>query len=136
MISWNDIEQPVISRAEDRCEYCKMHQSLQGATFHVEHITPSSRGGDSKPPNLALACPSYNLRKSDRTETPDPQTGLLVPFFNPRTNKWGAHFKWDGFTIQAVSGIGRAMLAALDLNHPRRLKIRRAEAMFELFPPP
>ena len=35
----------VSTRAGDRCEYCRMHQSLQGATFHVEHIVPRSRGG-------------------------------------------------------------------------------------------
>ena len=37
----------VQERADQRCEYCRMHQSLQGATFHVEHIVPSSRGGVS-----------------------------------------------------------------------------------------
>jgi hypothetical protein len=32
--------------------------------------------------------------------------------------------------------IGQATVAALALNHPRRLQIRQAEALFELFPPP
>ena len=43
----------VRSRAGDRCEYCRMHQSLQGATFHVEHVRPASAGGPSSPDNLA-----------------------------------------------------------------------------------
>ena len=30
---------------------------------------------------------------------------------------------------------GRATVFALDLNHPRRLLIRQAEALFGLFPP-
>lgn len=47
-------------RANGRCEYCKMDQSLQGATLHVEHILPGSRGGSSRLENLARACPSCN----------------------------------------------------------------------------
>jgi len=35
-----------------------MHESLQGATFHVEHIVPRSAGGSDTMDNLALACPS------------------------------------------------------------------------------
>ncbi len=42
------IEQEVAQRAGQRCEYCRMHQSLQGATFHVEHIIPRSRNGSSQ----------------------------------------------------------------------------------------
>jgi hypothetical protein len=30
---------------------------------------------------------------------------------------------------------GRATIAALDLNHERRIRIRQAEQMFGLFPP-
>lgn len=61
----------VRERALDRCQYCLMHQSLQGATFHVEHIIPRSQGGPFELSNLALACPSYNLHKADRTMTID-----------------------------------------------------------------
>jgi len=64
-------------RARQRCEYCCMHQSLQGATFHVEHIVPLSRGGASAPENLAWCCPSCNLHKSDRTHAVDPETNQL-----------------------------------------------------------
>ena len=30
------LSQSVRSRAHGRCQYCLMHESLQGATFHVE----------------------------------------------------------------------------------------------------
>jgi len=43
----------VRERAGDRCEYCRMHQALQGATFHLEHITPGSCGGATALENLA-----------------------------------------------------------------------------------
>ncbi|HEV3039470.1 MAG TPA: HNH endonuclease [Candidatus Angelobacter sp.] len=32
-----------------------MHESLQGATFHVEHIIPKSKGGESSLENLAFS---------------------------------------------------------------------------------
>lgn len=129
------VEQQVQSRAGDRCEYCRMHQSLQGASFHVEHISPKSRGGDSTLNNLAWACPSCNLRKSDRVELSDPDSGELVFLFNPRLNDWDTHFRWNGYELVGQSAVGRATISALDLNHPRRLRIRQAEEIFDLFPP-
>jgi 5-methylcytosine-specific restriction endonuclease McrA len=60
-----------------------MHQALQGATFHIEHVVPCSRGGADEPDNLAWACPGCNLHKSDRVEVVDPETGAIVPLFNP-----------------------------------------------------
>lgn len=112
-----------------------MHQSLQGASFHVEHVMPRSRGGPSTLENLAWACPGCNLGKADRMEAPDPQTGLASPFFNPRRDSWIDHFRWEGHEIVAITPVGRATLAVLDLNRPRRILIRRAEGLFGLFPP-
>ena len=131
----NEIAVAVEARAQGRCEYCRMHQALQGATFHVEHIQPRSRGGSSELHNLAWCCPSCNLHKSDRVEAPDPDTGRTVPLFNPRTQNWREHFYWDRFRMMARTPMGRAILQTLDLNHPRRLLVRRAEARFSLFPP-
>lgn len=135
MTSWSEIERQVQRRAAARCEYCWMHESLQGATFHVEHIVPRSRGGHSTLDNLAWACPGCNLRKSDRVQVHDPATGASVPLFNPRSHDWSDHFRWDGYSVVPLTPIGRATVAALDLKHPRRLRIREAEEMFELFPP-
>jgi HNH endonuclease len=135
MTSRRDLEQQVEARAAGRCEYCRMHQSLQGATFHVEHVVPRSRGGHSQLDNLAWACPSCNLHKANRIEVIDPDTGRQVPLFHPRVDDWQAHFRWDGYRVVGQTPIGRATVAALALNHPRRLQIRQAEELFELFPP-
>lgn len=78
------VRELVVARARDRCEYCRMHQSLQGATFHVEHIIPRSRGGSSDLENLAWACPGCNLHKSDRVEIFSPDSCGVIPLFNPR----------------------------------------------------
>jgi hypothetical protein len=129
------IRREVETRAGDRCEYCGMHQSLQGAQFHVEHILPISSGGTSELQNLALACPGCNLRKSDRVVVFDDQTGTNVPLFNPRIDLWAEHFQWSGYALIAQTSMGRATIAALELNHSRRIKIRHAEKWFGLFPP-
>ena len=112
-----------------------MHQSLQGATFHIEHVLPSARGGSDEADNLALACPSCNLHKGDRTEVPDPDSATAARLFNPRADRWSEHFRWDGYRVVSVTVIGRATVFALQLNHSRRLLIRQAEEAFGMFPP-
>jgi hypothetical protein len=113
-----------------------VHQSLQGATFHIEHIVPQSAGGSDAADNLAPSCPSCNLGKSNRVVVPDPETAQDVPLFDPRTNRWTDHFAWDeDWRIVGLTPIGRATIAALNLNHPRRVLIREAEEWFDLFPP-
>ncbi len=125
----------VEQRAMHRCEYCGMHQSLQGGQFHIEHICPTSHGGTSQLNNLALACPGCNLRKTDHMFAYDDGSEATVRLFNPRTDNWSEHFRWIGYEVIGQTSIGRAMVALLDLNHPRRIRIRQAEEMFELFPP-
>jgi len=112
-----------------------MHQSLQGATFHVEHIIPSSMGGDSEEANLAWCCPSCNLHKSSNMEAIDPISGNLVTLYNPRRDKWEEHFEWAKYQLGGRTPTGRATVNALHLNHPRRVLIRQAEELFDLFPP-
>ena len=126
----------VRKRAGGRCEYCGMAQEMQGATFHVEHIVPRSRGGESFATNLALACPSCNLHKSDRTESIDPETGEMVALFHPRRDRWEDHFVWRGFNLAGTTSKGRATIDVLNLNHPRRIRVRNMEQKLDLFPPP
>ena len=134
--SWAETTRQVIARAKNRCEYCLMHQSLQGATFHIEHVVPQSAGGPDTADNLALACPSCNLGKSDRVRVIDPQTEQEVPLFNPRADRRADHFAWDEeWRIVGLTPTGRATVAALNLNSPRRVRIREAEEWFDLFPP-
>ena len=125
----------VATRANGRCEYCGMHQSLQGATFHVEHIVPQSRGGNSDLENLAWCCPACNLHKANRIESIDPGENVNTRLFHPRQDIWPEHFEWVDMRILGKTRIGRATIALLDLNHDRRLLIRQAETLFDLFPP-
>lgn len=135
MTSRSELEREVSLRAANRCEYCRMHQSLQGASFHLEHVIPTSRGGESDLQNLAWSCPGCNLRKSNRIEAPDPESGTMASLFHPRKDSWSGHFVWDDYQLVGRTPCGRATVAAFDLNHERRIRIRQAEQMFGLFPP-
>jgi hypothetical protein len=130
-----EIRHFVESRAGQRCEYCRMHQSLQGASFHIEHIVPLSLGGTDDLDNLAWACPGCNLKKSNRVSAVDPDTGLEVQLFHPRHDHWEAHLTWQEYRLVGLTSLGRALIAAFDLNHTRRCRIRQAEELFGLFSP-
>ena len=64
----------IVHRAGNRCEYCRLNQEAQEASFHIDHINPSARGGLTEPDNLALACVSCSLHKSARRSALDPLT--------------------------------------------------------------
>jgi hypothetical protein len=135
MTPWSEFGKTVEQRAGGRCEYCRMHQSLQGATFHVEHIIPRCFGGQSELHNLAWSCPSCNLHKSNRVDVHLADSDLRVPLFNPRTDNWNDHFRWDDYYLVSPTSVGRATIDLLQLNQERRIRIRQAEALFGLFPP-
>lgn len=121
-------------RAQDRCEYCLISQDLQGAQYHIEHILPQSKGGKTQIDNLALACPSCNLYKSNHTEAIDPITQQLIKLFNPRTDLWEAHLKLDWNKIVGLTDIGRTTIELLRLNSDRKLQIRELERLIGLSP--
>jgi 5-methylcytosine-specific restriction endonuclease McrA len=86
----------VIERADSRCEYCRLSQEGQEATFHLDHIIPKLVGGETIAENLALACVSCSLRKAARQSAIAPQTGREVSLYNPRSDDWHDHFKREG----------------------------------------
>jgi hypothetical protein len=126
----------VIRRAGNRCEYCGLAQVGQVATFHVDHIRPRAANGPTTLANLALACVSCSLRKSARTAAADPETGIVAPLFNPRSDRWRDHFMWDGTLVLPLTVTGRATAAALALNRSTMLAIRGEETLLGRHPPP
>jgi hypothetical protein len=123
------VRQAVISRAENRCEYCRLSQLSQEAAFHVDHIIPQSAGGPTEMDNLALACVTCSLRKSARLTVADPTTGTDSAVFNPRRDLWRNHFRWDGVHITGITPIGRATAEALQFNRAHVLAIRNEEQL-------
>lgn len=112
-----------------------MHQSLQGATFHIEHVIPRVREGANDLNDLGLACPSCNLHKADRVSAALGHGSVAIALFHPRTDVWSDHFEWDDYQLIGKTDVGLITIRLLDLNHKRRIKIRQSEQMFGLFPP-
>lgn len=83
--------------------------------MQVDHIDPS--GGDTLD-NLCLSCWNCNNHKRQATEAIDPDTGQLVPLFNPRSQVWSEHFEWinGSTTLWGLTGTGRATIVRLKMN--------------------
>ena len=126
----------VIQRADNRCEYCRISQIGQVATFHIDHIVPVVADGETIAENLALACVSCSLRKGARQNLEDSETGEVVSIFNPRQQAWKEHFDWNGVQVVGLTATGRATVQALDLNRATMLAIRAEEELLGRHPPP
>lgn len=97
------------------------------ARLEIEHLVPLSKGGTNEELNLWLACPLCNGHKANQTEAVDPETGQIVPLFNPRTQIWHEHFSWNegGLKIVGNTPTGRATVIALHLaDDPDALLVR------------
>lgn len=133
-----DVERRVRETAQNRCGYCLSPQYLVMARLEIEHIIPISKGGSYDESNLWLACPLCNRHKSDKTTAIDPETGQVVPLFNPRTQIWSEHFRWsdDGLRIMGLTPVGRATVIALYLSDdPDALTVRNYWVMAGWHPP-
>lgn len=125
----------VIQRAGNRCEYCGLSQVGQEATFHIDHVVPVAANGETVSDNLALACVSCSLHKSDRQIVEDPDTQEAVKIFNPRQQVWREHFSWDGVRVLGLTATGRATIDALRMNRTNILLIRADEEVLGRHPP-
>jgi hypothetical protein len=123
------IRAAVILRAGQRCEYCKLAQAGQEAAFHIDHVMPRAAAGPTTEGNLALACVACSLHKAAKQTSVDPDSGEEVPLFNPRTQKWAEHFRWNGEMAVGLTPIGRATISALKINRPLIVAIRKEEAI-------
>jgi hypothetical protein len=127
----------VSAQAKHRCGYCLTAEAVVGAPMEIEHIVPQSRGGVTEEENLWLACSLCNDHKSDRIAAPDPVTGEVVRFFNPRAQIWAEHFRWsdNGDRIIGLTSTGRATVTALNLNRPALVTARQAWVTVGWHPP-
>lgn len=119
----------VVKRAGQRCEYCGLAQQGQEATFHIDHVLPRAAGGPTAEDNLALACVSCSLHKGAKLTAIDPQSHREVRLFNPRTQIWTEHFRWEGAVVIGLTSVGEATVSALKMNRPLIVAIRKEEAI-------
>lgn len=103
----------------------------------MDHIVPEAAGGPTTEVNLWLACNRCNEFKGKQSHAFDPETGERVPLFNPRLQSWYDHFAWsdDSTHIVGRTPVGRATVAALQLNNPEIVIARRLWASVGWWPP-
>ena len=131
------VRRQVRDRAGNRCEYCQHRADFSCAPFVCGHVVPRVRGSGSSIAELAWACPACNGHKYAKTHTIDPQMGRSVPLFNPRCQRWSRHFAWstDFLHLEGRTATGRATVAALHLNCPALVNLRRALRALGEHPP-
>jgi hypothetical protein len=115
----------VRARAGDCCEYCRVPEVGVFFAHEPDHVIAGQHGGASTPENLALACVQCNRLKEPNIASVDPDTGQIVPLFNPRTDQWSEHFRFDEGRIAALTTIGRATAQLLDFADRDREDLRR-----------
>lgn len=131
------LRQRIAAQARSRCGYCQTQELVSGIPLTLEHLIPKARGGLNDEANLWLSCRLCNEAKGVLTEATDPETGVVVPLYNPRTQPWTDHFAWSdqGTHIIGLTAIGRATVHALDLNEELRVSARAIWAKAGNHPP-
>ena len=125
----------VALRAKHRCEYCHAPEVLFNSIFEVEHVDPSAQGGSNEEENLALACRSCNLNKSNHRNAKDPTSSEVVRLFNPRIDNWDENFTVElDETIRGTTAIGRGTVERLQMNSSSQMKARQCWRILRLFP--
>ncbi|MGI8669270.1 MAG: HNH endonuclease [Aridibacter sp.] len=114
-------------RADERCEYCQAPEAISNFLFEVEHIIPKFHGGSDDLENLALACRSCNVFKSNFLNGIDDSGFETERLFNPRIDNWEGHFEISGETLEIIgmTGIGRGTINRLRFNNKVQLRARR-----------
>lgn len=124
----------VKTRADFRCEYCRILEYLSSFDYHVDHIISIQHGGPNTLNNLAFGCSPCNWKKGPNISTILELDGPLIPLFNPRTQHWFDHFESkDGFLISQTL-IGEATIKLLDLNAPNKIEERFEMTLAGFYP--
>ncbi len=86
--------------------------------------------------NLALACESCNLFKSNSVAGKDEIEAGQIFLFHPRRDLWEQHFVFESESanIQGLTAIGRVTIARLNLNSPFQVRARRQWMRLGLYP--
>ncbi len=113
----------VANRANFRCEYCQIHSDDMFLSFEIDHVIPLKHGGTNATENLAFACPHCNQHKGSDFATLFGDD--IVRLFNPRLEKWSAHFETFNGLISPKTRIGEASLKIFKFNQPDLLILRQ-----------
>ena len=115
------LRRQVVERARNRCEYCLLPAEVAFFPHEVDHVIAEKHGGVTDAGNLAFACWRCNRHKGSDLTSFDPQTRILTPLFNPRTQAWAEHFAYEGERLIGLTPEARTTVELLRLNSEERL---------------
>src|SRR5438552_18529642 len=98
----------VRQRAYGRCEYCHIDQKHSILPHQLDHVRATKHHGPDTMENTCFACAHCNAAKGPNVAGYDPESGALVPLFNPRVDDWHEHFRWQGPMLVGLTAVGRA----------------------------
>src|ERR1700693_4481822 len=115
----------VWARAEGKCEYCQLPQEGSSLPHELDHIRAKKHHGSTTLQNTCVACAQCNGAKGCNVAGFDPESGDLLPLFNPRVDVWQEHFAWEGPVLRGMTPVARATIDVLRINEPVRIEHRR-----------
>ena len=116
----------VRSRANGICEYCHFPEQFADTPFQLDHVIAEKHRGETTESNLAYACFYCNSYKGPNVAGVDPETREIVRLFNPRTDDWNYHFRWNGPILVGLTAVARTTIETLRMNHPDATSSRSA----------
>lgn len=119
-------KQQVWERAQSRCEYCQMPAQFSELGFEVDHVVAMKHGGESAIDNFCLSCFYCNSYKGPNISGVDPKTNQIVSLYNPRTQSWTRHFRWNGSVLVGKTSSGRATIEVLNINNEFAVAVRQS----------
>lgn len=113
----------VARRAGHRCGYCRLHEKDGDLfSFHLEHVIARQHGGTDDPDTLCWACSHCNWSKGPNLA--GLIGGKLYPLFNPRSQDWRRHFRWEQTLLVGRTKTGIVTVRVLNINGPTRVMLR------------
>ena len=98
--------------------------------FHLEHVIPRQHGGPTTLDNLAWACNRCNSHKGPNLTGIDPVSGVIVPLYSPRVQRWDEHFAvGPGGAVAGLTPVGRVTVRVLQMNDEFRCVLRLASGL-------
>jgi len=114
------LRQQVYERAEGRCEYCLIPETVTLTTHQVESHRCPQAWWSHRGRHLALSCALCNKHKGSDLASLDPETGEIAPLYHPRRDRWVNHFQ-----VSALTSFLSRLWAALQFGCCSSIKSER-----------
>ena len=114
----------IAERAGYGCEYCLINEIRNGLACEVDYIVGIKHSGQTELINLAYACFNCNRNIGSDIGSIHWPTNQYIRFFNPRTDLWSEHFRFEKQYIVASTDIGWVTERIFRFNDVKRLSER------------